>query len=294
MDCDGSLRNEFVKKIKLVKSDIDGVLGKFVKPDYPNKQDIEPHKEYMDKIKLVIEQHAKNGIMHSVCTGRARYSVETIVNYIGINAPSVFEHGTEIWIPGKDSYRLVEKEHPNLVKPSDYLESWIREVGEYNISRYFPNAEFIRRRKENSHILTYEFLGVTGNGLYKKLEQLMPTEVKSNIDMGALRVVISESEIDGKQTGAIDIMPNISKADGVKHAIKMLGLKKEEVLGIEDSYHSGIPLMQETGHVACPANAQDELKSYVSKRGGFIASKSYAEGWLEIMRRLFADSLESI
>lgn len=283
-----------MKEIKLVKSDIDGVMGKFVKPDYPNKQDIEPHREYMDKIKLVIGQHEKNGIMHSVCTGRARYSVETIVNYIGINAPSVFEHGTEIWIPGKGSYRLVEKEYPNLVKPSDYLENWIGEVDEYNISRYLPNAELIRRRKENSHILTFEFLGVDGDEVYGKLEQLMPREVKLNIDSGALKVLISESEIDGKQTGAIDIMPNISKADGVKHAIRMLGLKKEEVLGIEDSYHSGIPLMQETGYVACPANAQDELKSYVNKRGGFIASKSYAEGWLEIMGHLFTDSLESI
>lgn len=281
-------------EIKLTINDIDGVLSNFVKPNHPNQQEIGPYKEDLDKVKEVIKRHEEIGVKHSVCTGRAHYSIQPVVDYIGINAPSVFEHGTYIRITNNEGYRLVEKVFPNLVEPSNILESWIGKLNDGILHEQFPNTRILRRRKENTHILTYEFAGVNGNELYRSLEQLMPEEVKSNISSGSLQAIVSKGVIEGNQGGYIDIMPNVNKDAGVRHVINILGLTREQVLGIEDYYHSGLPMLQETGHVACPANAQDELKSYVKQRGGFVASRSYAQGWLEIMECLFADKLESI
>ena len=275
-------------QIKLVLNDIDGVFGKFKKPDYPAQQEIEPYKQGLDAIKNVIAEHLQKGVVHGACTGRAFHSIEPVMIHTGINAPSVFEHGTWIWIPGKGGYRLVDKEFPNLIEISNQLESWIRSFDDKQLFSHFPNVDMIRRRHENTHILTYEFLGATAAQVYEQLEKLMPQHIRDGIANGALRKILSESEIDGKPTGAIDIMPNVHKDQGVKHVIKLMGLQKEDVLGIEDSFHSGIPLLQECGQVAGPGNAQDKLKDYIKQRGGFIASQNYADGWVEIMKHFFS------
>jgi hydroxymethylpyrimidine pyrophosphatase-like HAD family hydrolase len=271
-------------KIKLVLDDIDGVIENFKKPEYPNQQDILPHRENLGRVKSIIGEHYKRGIVHGACTGRAFYSIEPVLRYIGINAPSVMEHGTEIWVPGEGSYRLVDSIFPELIGASNDLETWVSRLDDGPFFANIPKAKMIRRRSENKHILTYEFRGVTADEVYDVLEKRMPAEIIGHISTGKLRKVLSSSEVDGVPTGAIDVMPSISKADGVRQVLRSLGLRKDDAMGIEDSFHSGIPLLQEVGHVACPSNAQEKLKEYVTKRGGYIASSPHTDGWIEAMR----------
>ena len=273
--------------IKLALNDIDGVIEKFIKPDFPKQQDVQPYKHNLEKVRKVIEEHAIKGIKHAACTGRSLYSIRPVLEFIGINAPSVFEHGTEIWIPGKGSYRLVEKEFPGLIPASNALEKWISEFDDERLFKHFPNIELIRRRKENTHILTYEFRGATAEEVFKVLETLMPKELRNFLREHKLKTLLSTTEIDRKPTGSIDVLPSIDKSDGVRHVLEIMGLKKEEVLGIEDSYHSGIPLLQETGFVAGPSNSQDKLKEYIKARNGYVSPLPHRDGYLDIMKYFF-------
>ena len=271
--------------IKLVMNDIDGVFGKFKKPDFPDQQDTLPYLDGLDKIKNIISAHKDRGVLHAACTGRAFHSIEPVMRYTGINAPSIFEHGTHIWIPREEThYRLVDKELPQLIEPSKSLEEWIRALDDKLLFDQFPQADIIRRRMENTHILTYEFRGVPTQAVYQALELQLPKEIKEYLDQKLLTTILSQSEIDGTPTGAIDVMPNLHKDTGVRHVLKAMQVRAEEVLGIEDSYHSGLPMMKEVGIVACPSNSQGELKDYVRKRNGFISDKPYADGWVQIMK----------
>ena len=274
-----------MREIKLVISDLDNTLGKFEKPIYPGKQELGPYRDELEKIEKMIYYQEQRGVRHSICTGRSLYSAEPIVKKIKINTPSIFEHGTYIWIPEKNfGYRLVEEDFPDFVEPSNQLEGWIKDLDDNKVFDGLTN-DFIRR-KEDKHILSYEFHDVQPQYVYSRLETMMPSDVRHYIQEKKLINVLSISEINGLTTGVVHVMPNISKSDGVKHVLNMLKLKKEEVMGIEDSLHSGLPMLKEVGYMACPANAQEQLKEYVRENGGFISKGEYTEGWIQIMLKM--------
>jgi len=267
--------------IKIVFSDIDGVFGNFIKPIYPDQQDIEPHKGELNKIKEIIRSHEKS-ILHVICTGRAFYSCEPILKYLEINTPCICEHGTFIYLPDKKtSYPLVEKAYPKLIKASRALTKWLTKLyNDKRISKDFPNVSI---RRENKNILTIRAKNMTPQALYNKLKRIIPKNILAFIEHDQLKIIMSQDINNDVIKSSIDIMPNIDKGDAVRYILEFLNLKKENALGIEDSYHSGITMLKETGFVACPANAQDELKKFVRKRNGYVSPFSYSKGWADII-----------
>ena len=70
-----------MKIIKLIISDVDGCLGDFEKPEYPEKQDLSNHFEDLEKLKEKIKE---NNVRFSVCTGRSSHLVNDMVNCLDI------------------------------------------------------------------------------------------------------------------------------------------------------------------------------------------------------------------
>ncbi len=123
-------------------------------------------------------------------------------------------------------------------------------------------------------MLTYEFKEGTGEKLRDHLLKIMPDEFNQAIEKGLLKMLLSQN--------ALDILPNLTKGDAVDYILDFYGINKQGVLAIGDSSHSDRALLESAGLVACPNNADGELKKYVQGRRGFVAPSKYHEGLLEI------------
>lgn len=279
--------------IRTVIEVVDGVFGSFTKPTFPAQQDILPHTKDLDRIRRVIDDHTRQGITHRICTGRAYQSIEPVVVYTGLSAPGVYEHGTWVQVPGGEGYRLVDvsPDHRSLAAASDALESWARNFDDRILFTKFPDAK-LRRRQENTHILTYEVVeGAVAEDVLNGLKEEMPSDVLNALEKGTLQIKRAQTLIDGNpMMKAFDVMPAIDKDNTLRYLLSSEGIDKNQVLGVGYAEHSGIPLLKECGHVSGPANAQEPLKAYVRQQGGFVASQPFADGWVEIMEHFFGPS----
>ncbi|PTY04011.1 hypothetical protein DB346_04235 [Verrucomicrobia bacterium LW23] len=74
------------------------------------------------------------------------------------------------------------------------------------------------------------------------------------------------------------------------HAVaNALQIPVAEVFAAGD-HSNDIPMLntQYAGHIACPANATDEVKGLVQRQGGYIATASNGEGTLEALENIFS------
>lgn len=124
-------------------------------------------------------------------------------------------------------------------------------------------------------MLTYEFDIDIGRELYDFLRTKMSEIVKRAIQDNTLRVIFSKN--------ALDILPNLNKGDAVSFLINKYGIDKKDVLAIGDSSHSDLSLLQSAGLVACPDNADNEMKKYVLEHNGFVVPNSSNKGLLNIL-----------
>lgn len=261
----------------MVFCDIDGCLGDFIKPEYPHKQDLDNNKGKLELIKEKRKQF--NEILFGVATGRSFYQADNIMESTAHQGPSIFEMGNVIFDPEEGVYNLFERheklcEHKAVIQ--EFIE-WKRELSkqEQDIKNRFAFAN-LRQIKDRTCMLTYEFDSDIANELYSFLQEFMPENIKNSIDNQILKVLFSEN--------SLDIMPNLNKGDAVEFISKKYGIDKNEILAIGDSSHSDIDLLKAAGFMACPDNADEELKEFVLSSGkGFIAPNNSATGVLNIL-----------
>lgn len=261
--------------IKIVFCDIDGCMGEFVKPDYPFKQGLNKNKNGLNSIKEKIKNF--DNVLFGVCTGRSFYQADHIMEHSGHQGPSIFEMGNVIFEPNEGVYNLFEKhekfkEHIDLIR--EFIQ-WKNEMKnkEYKIKELFPESN-VRQMKDRICMLTYEFDEDISEELYDSILDLMPDKFKEPIKMNIIKVL--------KSKNALDILPNINKGDAVTYLIKKYNIEKEEVLGIGDSSHSDLDLLKSVGLIACPDNADKELKNFVLENNGFVAPDSSVQGILSV------------
>ncbi|MBU2637826.1 MAG: HAD-IIB family hydrolase [Nanoarchaeota archaeon] len=271
-------------KIDLVFNDIDGCFGNFKKPKtYPEKQSLAGHEGLLAKIKAFVEAHPD--VKFSACTGRSLYLCDNIIEATGMNEVSAVEMGQEIYHPlTGECYGLLAIVRQDLAAVGTELKSFIANASSFEdeIKAALSNSE-IKQMKDNRKMLTYEFKaaadgGVTGEQVYDFLNPRLPESVKAEIAAGGIKIVVSKN--------AIDVRPSIGKGEAIEHILEKLKRANAGCLGIGDSYHSDIDMMQRCEHVACPANTDEKLKDYVSQRKGHIAKQPFGEGVLEIYRTL--------
>ena len=144
---------------------------------------------------------------------------------------------------------------------------------EEELRQKFSDSQ-MKQIRTRSYMLTYEFEEDIGEELRSYLLSIMPQEFNKAIERSLLKILLSQ--------GAIDILPNLTKGDAVNKILEDYKINRAEVLAIGDSSHSDLSLLESAGLVACPSNADRELREYVRKRGGYVAEKGFHEGLLEI------------
>jgi len=266
--------------IKAVFSDIDGCIGKFIKPRYPLKQDLNGNLRSLRLIKDKTEEF--EDIIFGVATGRSYYHSDNIMEQSGHTGPSIFEMGNVLFQPERGIYNLFE-EHPKFsleeIKKINEFILWknFMESKEEEIRRMFPDSN-VRQMKDRTSMLTYEFDRNVGMKLYSEVKRHMPASVKQSLREGILMVLFCDI--------AVDILPKLNKGEAVDYLLKQYGYYHREILGIGDSSHSDLYLLRGLGYVACPSNSDESLKQFVKSRNGFIAEGKYSSGLLEILNNI--------
>jgi len=277
---DGKRRLKMV--IKIVFSDIDECMGNFVKPEYPEKQDLNGNLENLELIKNKTLEFKDT--LFGVSTGRSFHIADNIMEHSNHTGPSIFEMGNVIFEPGVGVYNLFEK-HPKFKDSIEIIRDFIEwrkqmEDSENEIKERFKDAN-TRQMKERTCMLTYEFEKNIGKDLFDFIvKNKMPSNIKDAIDKGILNVMFCDI--------AIDILPNLNKGDAVKFLLEKYNIGKEDSLSIGDSNHSDIGLLSATDLAGCPNNADDDIKKFVSSKGdnGFVSDKDCAEGMVDILDKV--------
>lgn len=267
---------------KIVWSDIDGCIGKFVKPEYPLKQDLNGNLKNLELIKNKTLEF-KNTLF-GVSTGRSFHIADNIMEHSNHKGPSILEMGNVIFEPETGVYNLFEKD--SILKDSiEIIKNFIEwkkemEAHEREIKDKFRVAN-VRHMKERKCMLTYEFNKNIGRELYGFiLKNKMPPEIKDAIKTGVLKVLFCDI--------AIDILPNLDKGYAADFLLKKYCVKKENSLSIGDSSHSDLDILNITGLVGCPDNADAGIKKFVLSKGdkGFISNRGYSEGMIDILNEV--------
>ncbi len=273
--------------MKLAVFDLDGVLskGKVFSKDI-SKDILEGER---DNLKVFKDYMSKKNIPCVAITGRSLEITKELMTYM--DDLSVCEHGTIVVNPKTmDWYHLVDGEDKFsvLIEAKNRLESFIHLAEKFDetLLKSFPN-EKIKRRDDNLHILTYEFESIEGEDfamrLYTELYKYLPHDIK--LDLNNKNTVLKTCDM------AIDLMPGVSKKEGLIHILNKLNVQTKDVVIFGDSYHSDGQMMEviTDGIWVCPGNSDDRLKEAVKNRGnlGYVADKPFFEGTMDAIRQLF-------
>ena len=267
--------------MKLAVFDLDGVLsdGETFSKD-TTKAILNGERENLDRWKRYMDE---KGVPCVAVTGRSLEITRELLAYM--DALSVCEHGTMIVNPKTGGeYHIAEGDDRfmSLVDAKNRLEEFIQHAGELDehLNTRFDGVE-LKRMRDNLHILTYEFNSPRGEDfareLYSAVIKFMPLGLRSDLGEGRLVPKICDM--------ALDIIPGVSKKDGLIHVLGELGVATKDVIVVGDSYHSDGEMMKGVpdGMWICPGNSDNRLKRAVSSRGdrGYVAEKPFFEGTME-------------
>ncbi|MCB2228256.1 MAG: Cof-type HAD-IIB family hydrolase [Desulfarculaceae bacterium] len=270
--------------ISYVFNDIDGCIDDFVKPGYPDKQDLSPYSEGLVRLRTITKRLPDTSF--GVATARSVHECDNIIHALDFQGPSICECGNIVYFPGEGGHLLFEDMDLDAAQRASikmFLD-WRAKLDLDTLARErFPHTG-IKMLKDRMAMVTFEFKKNVGPGLVAWLEEFFfPEELKQAIARG--HVTISPS------SGAVDIFPNIGKANALSHLARALGFDLEATLAVGDSLHSDLEMLQAAGYAACPNNSDPGLKEAVRAKGerGYVSDKSYSEGNVDIMSHALAN-----
>jgi hydroxymethylpyrimidine pyrophosphatase-like HAD family hydrolase len=268
--------------IKFVFNDIDGCLGAFSKPKYPDKQDLKYHLSSFEELRSVCQKMPE--VKFGVATGRSIHESDNIIHLLNFTGYSICEMGNVIYSSEKGGYLLYKNidVSEGCRKGIDKFIRWLGCVDLDNLSKQrFPNTG-IYMLKDRVCMLTFEFQKSIGNELVKWLYRFfIDDDIKDCIQQRHVKVVVSPN--------AVDIMPFLDKATALDHLADRYGIVLEQTLGIGDSYHSDYGFMKKCGFAACPDNSDAKLKEMVrsKKEKGYVSDKVFIDGNIDIINHSF-------
>ena len=265
--------------IMFIFNDIDGCIGNFSKPKYPNKQDIAL--QYGSLLELKKMSKLLNASVLSVATARSVHESDNIIHTLDYAGKSICEMGNIIYSPNDGEIRTCDfAPLPRNVKMEicDFYK-WRSETDFDALVRdKFPNTG-AKMLKDRKHMLTFEFeanVSVMVLGWIK--EYLLPEWINKLIERDILRVYVSRR--------AIDITTFLDKLYAIDAIVTQLGHTLSDVLAIGDSEHSDYHFMERCGYCACPSNADEKIRMLVASKGfnGYVSNMPYIDGNLDIIR----------
>lgn len=269
--------------VKIIKSDLDGVVADFRANGLPEREDVEPFKEELKKVREAYAPLEREGIVLAVCTGRSLRLSKSIIREIGANGPCAVEMGCGYYFPSSDKVISISELRPEYKESQDSLRRWYNDLeimGDHFLRKALgiKNASHL---KDKAYMVTIEATGFDGEELYKRLQPLIPKYVSRQLGKG-IRALVS------KERGVVDFMPDVNKGVGVSVMAQLTGIDLSNAVSIGDYHAADIEMMEATGYAACPANSDYRMKNYVSRRNGtgYVSMHKLADGTVDIFRHI--------
>ena len=242
------MKKEDIKKIKLIVFDVDGVLvprGTKIK-QVGNTTTLETKIIAKKQIEQIEKLH-KKGFLINISSGRGLYMLQEMFRGILPFVSLTYENGSATWYKGKIY------QHINSFKYLQDIFPKLRQVTNKNIKGFEPK-EFIitihckKRVKEIEKIL-------------KKYKNLYTVWNGEAYDIG----------IKKRQT----------KALGLREIMKILKLKKENVMAIGDN-HNDQELLEESGTPISADKTRAKGKFFVPLKGKFLPADNLMQKILSL------------
>ncbi len=240
--------------IQLIVLDIDGCLtvGK------GHRLDIEE----FTRVRAWVDAHPDIPI--ALCTGRSQPYAEALLQLTGSyyrGVPSIVENGCFLYYSHIDEDFLVP--HPLLQGALERFMSIKTEIlrAISDSAKHEPGKEVCLSLDPKGDMTVKE--------LYEHVQKIAAPYGD------ALEITHSAA--------AVDIMPKgVNKGSALHFLAEKVGIAPTAMVGIGDTV-GDLPMLKEVGHVACPANATEDIQAYVKERGGYVARQRDVCGVVEIL-----------
>lgn len=247
--------------IKLFISDIDGCLSTpFQVPDW----------ELLSQIRRINKQSEKDIAVPplTICSGRPMSYVETVVQWLGIKIPSVFESA--------GVFTLESNEVEFLSVFDEEAEQQVNEIKDWLHENIIPNyrdmiMEFTKRMDAGIIHLDTEVI-----------DEVFP-EVREFIQENYPRFEVHNTDV------SINIiLEGNNKRNGIQELCKRMDVDPSEVAYIGDS-SGDIPGLKLVGHPFAPANASDAVKQHAE-----VLDESTTEAVLKAYRQVIESNRKKL
>ena len=240
-----------------------------------------------------------------LCTGRAWASTRGIwqrthnfpqQRLAWPETPVLCEHGMDVVIdPATDRHISLIDEAPDLAHIKPVVKP-VKETGEMLESELEPMRERLTRelgRPVAPIMLLKKFFSLAVRipffeGTQEQVSPLLFFDLVRERVKSPLGQLIAEGRVLlAYSTTAVDIIPPVSKGDGVRYLLKRYGTPPERAAYIGDSVPD-IAGMQAVSWAACPSNAVQEVRDYVASLDGhgYQSTLSFADAELEMLEKV--------
>ena len=200
----------------------------------------------------------------SIASGRQYIMIKKLCKDLNLNTPVIVRGGAEIVDPKTDrslSIKLIDKhlvsQLIDVLNENDF-EISVESDGEI-FSDYYYNSKFIPeitfRKLGEFKVKEVPKIIAFAPKDFKRKQEVMKEIKKKFPTLHMIRVVYP----DGGESFDITFI-DATKYSAVLWLIKLLGLKREEVVGVGDGYND-LPLLEACGFKVAMENAPEELKA---------------------------------
>lgn len=196
-----------------------------------------------------VEILRKNNIDITIATGRRWSSVQSIVSPLKITLPVILYNGAGIYDPIKDQYIFVK--YLSEIAVSTILKILQNISREVKIGIYY--GEILLENEKALEVMRYDKNNIIKVFLEGERSVLNEINKKMETYLDLFTVVFSSTKY-------LEILPiNTSKGKALKRLIKVLGIKKEEVIALGD-YDNDEDLLRFSGLSITLENASQKIK----------------------------------
>lgn len=192
---------------------------------------------------------AKSKIHVSIATGRPLFVAKPILDHLKLSGPCIFNNGVQIYDPEKNE---IVKEFP---LPKEAIPKILSVVEKHkNEILFFDGKSDIEHGLAN---LPETIFSIYLPKVPEKLADLIILELRKIAGIEAHKMI---SWKDANMFSLEVTSDQATKLHGIVEIAKILGIKKEEIIGVGDSYND-FPLLMASGLKIAMGNAVPELKA---------------------------------
>ncbi len=229
--------------------------------------------EVTERVKESIKKARQRGIKISISTGRAVYSLKTLIRELDLNLPHVFLAGALIYNPIKDLILMEESIKPELVIAANEFalkNNLYLEAATFDKLYYNRNISGITdKRKE---LLFKESEGLTDLAALAKKEKILVIRfvIQNQNDRKLLEVFRKEASDElnfqmgyAHDFGSIEFWnltsATVSKVSALRHLCDYLKIHPSQTMAIGDS-PIDLPLIENVGLGIAMGNSTSDVK----------------------------------